>query len=181
MRHEFDETGGTITVERVTSLADLARPDRLVVNCTGIGATELTGDPELVPIRGQVVRLGGVSIPRVTIVDEGPLAYGYVMPHGSECVVGGTRTVGEWDRTPDDSVTEQLIEKAIILEPALADAEIVAVKVGLRPGRDSVRLELEAVAGTPGIIHNYGHGGNGWSLSWGCAAEVVGIAETMSE
>jgi len=172
----FASLGGTITRQRVAALADLSGPDVLVVNCAGVGARALTGDADLMPVRGQVVRLGGVELERVTIVDEGPLAYGYVMPHGSECVVGGTRVPGEWDRTPDHAVTERLIEKAIILEPALVDAHIVDVKVGLRPGRSSVRVEHEAVDGTPGIIHNYGHGGNGWSLSWGCAAEVMLLA-----
>lgn len=170
------QLGGTLTVERVSDLTNLLEPDCLVVNCSGVGARALAGDPEVVPVRGQVVRLGGVEIPQVTIVDEGPLAYGYVMPHGTECVVGGTRNPGQWDRAPDEAVTEQLIAKAVRMEPALEAAEVVEVKVGLRPGRPAVRVEHEAVAGTPGIIHNYGHGGNGWSLSWGCADHVVGLA-----
>jgi D-amino-acid oxidase len=101
------------------------------------------------------------------------------MPHGSECVLGGTRRPGEWERTPDDAVTEQILEKAVMLEPSLAGAEVIGVKVGLRPGRPTVRLEHEAVPGTPGVIHNYGHAGNGWSLSWGCAEEVVEVAERI--
>ncbi len=57
---------------------------------------------------------------------------------------------------------------------------MVEVKVGLRPGRATVRLEHEPMAGTPGVIHNYGHAGNGWSLSWGCAQDVVRIAERLA-
>ena len=131
------------------------------------------------PIQGQVVRVGGVRIDRVTMVHEGPLAYAYVMPHGDEAVLGGTRRPGEWDRTPDEAVTEHLVEKAMLLEPSLVDAEVIGVKVGLRPGRDRVRLEHEPISGTPGIIHNYGHDGNGWSLSWGCAEEVVQARHRM--
>lgn len=179
LRHlesEFRSLGGTIRIDRVESLSDVSAEETLIVNCSGVGAGGLAGDDDVHPIRGQVVRLRCDRIERVTMVDEGPLAYAYVMPHGTEVVVGGTRDIGEWDRTPDDGVTEHLMEKAALLEPALADAEIVDVKVGLRPGRASVRVEHEGAPGAPGVIHNYGHAGNGWSLSWGCAAEVVRLA-----
>ena len=172
----FVELGGRIAHERVDSLTALVASDRLVVNCSGVGAGALADDPGVQPIQGQVVRVRGVRVERVTMVHEGPLAYAYVMPHGDEAVLGGTRRSGEWDRTPDDAVTHHLFEKAVLLEPSLADAELIGVKVGLRPGRDRVRLEHEAIAGTAGLIHNYGHDGNGWSLSWGCADEVVRLA-----
>ena len=172
----FEASGGTIAIEQVESLTDLVEPDGLVVNCAGVGAGALAGDPEVEPIRGQVVRVRSSDVTRVTMVDEGPLAYAYVMPHGREVVIGGTRHPGEWDRTPDDAVTEHLLAKAGRLEPSLVGATVVDVKVGLRPGRPSVRLEHEPVPGTPGIIHNYGHAGNGWSLSWGCADQVVRLA-----
>ena len=47
--------------------------------------------------------------------------------------------------------------------------------VGLRPGRMEVRLEREEKNGKY-LIHNYGHGGSGVTLSWGCADEVVELA-----
>jgi D-amino-acid oxidase len=172
----FVELGGRIIHERVETLSDLVAPDRLVVNCSGVGAGVLARDEGVQPIQGQVVRVGGVRLDRVTMVHEGPLAYAYVMPHGTEAVLGGTRRPGVWDRTPDETVTAHLIEKAVLLEPSLAEAEVIGVKVGLRPGRDRVRLEHEAWPGTPGVAHNYGHNGNGWSLSWGCADEVVRVA-----
>ena len=172
----FVELGGGITRERVEALTDLVASDCLVVNCSGVGAGVLADDDGVQPIQGQVVRVGGVRVDRATMVREGPLAYAYVMPHGDEAVLGGTRRPGEWDRTPDEALTEHLVEKAILLEPSLVDADVIGVKVGLRPGRSRVRLELEPMSGTPGIIHNYGHDGNGWSLSWGCAGEVVRIA-----
>src|SRR6516225_9597826 len=46
---------------------------------------------------------------------------------------------------------------------------------GVRPSRKgSYRLEAET-AGTKVVVHNYGHGGCGISLSWGCAAKVRDI------
>jgi D-amino-acid oxidase len=176
LAERFVELGGRITRRRVDALGDVVGTDHLVVNCSGVGAGVLAADEGVAPIRGQVVRVKGARIDRVTMIHQGPLAYAYVMPHGDEAVLGGTRESGEWDRTPDDAVTEHLVEKAVLLEPSLADAEVIAVKVGLRPGRHRVRLEHEPVAGTPGIVHNYGHDGNGWSLSWGCADQVVRLA-----
>jgi D-amino-acid oxidase len=58
-----------------------------------------------------------------------------------------------------------------------APAEIVGVAVGLRPVRSAVRLEAETIAPNCLLLHNYGHGGAGVTLSWGCAAEVVRLIE----
>ena len=180
LQDTFAQLGGRIDLREVDSLTEPAGPDHLVVNCAGVRAGELAGDPGVYPIRGQVVRVRGEPISRVTMVEDGPLGYCYVMPHGAEAVLGGTRRPGVWDRTVSEEVTSDIRERTSRLEPSLASAEVVAVKVGLRPGRESVRLEHEPVEGTPGIIHNYGHGGNGWSLSWGCAVEVVGLASDLA-
>ncbi len=61
------------------------------------------------------------------------------------------------------------------LEPRLRDAKVIEVVTGLRPDRPSVRVEAERL-GAAWCVHNYGHGGNGVSLSWGCAREVVELA-----
>jgi D-amino-acid oxidase len=50
---------------------------------------------------------------------------------------------------------------------------------GVRPRRTGVRLELDVGPG-PAIIHNYGHGGAGITLSWGCAEEVGRLAATVA-
>lgn len=53
-------------------------------------------------------------------------------------------------------------------------------RVGLRPGRDKVRVELEErQCGNKvlKIVHNYGHSGNGITLSVGCAEDVAGLVK----
>ena len=40
------------------------------------------------------------------------------------------------------------------------------------------RIEVERV-GNQSVIHNYGHGGSGWSLSWGSGARVVTLAQQL--
>jgi D-amino-acid oxidase len=56
--------------------------------------------------------------------------------------------------------------------PELQDAPVLQHKVGLRPTRPTVRLERVGR-----VVHCYGHGGAGVTLSWGCADEVVGLVE----
>ena len=53
----------------------------------------------------------------------------------------------------------------------VARARVLRHKVGLRPARPEVRLERVG-----DVIHCYGHGGAGVTLSWGCADEVAALA-----
>ena len=50
---------------------------------------------------------------------------------------------------------------------------------------ESVRLEQSLVRSRGGavqaVIHNYGHGGAGFTLSWGCASDVVDLVRRLSE
>lgn len=64
------------------------------------------------------------------------------------------------------------------LLPSLQHAPVLDHWVGLRPGRVRVKLAREdlrlAPAGTSvPVVHNYGHGGSGLTLAWGCAGEAV--------
>ena len=70
----------------------------------------------------------------------------------------------------------------------LPQATVEREWVGLRPGRSSVRLEIdhlqprsrEAAGKQPlRVVHNYGHGGGGITLHWGCAAEAVELVRQL--
>ena len=65
------------------------------------------------------------------------------------------------------------------IAPILADREhLMKVTVCLRPFRAAgPRLEVERF-GAKTVVHNYGHGGSGWSLSWGCAEEASALARS---
>ena len=66
------------------------------------------------------------------------------------------------------------------MAPKLKDAKILDHKVGLRPGRTEVRLEAAKVSNNCTVIHNYGHGGAGFTLSWGCAEDVLNLVKTIN-
>ena len=87
-------------------------------------------------------------------------------------VLGGVTQEGNWSTDPTDEDRNFILEKCSNIIPELKKAEIIEDIVGLRPGRTEVRLEKEISSGRT-IVHNYGHGGSGVTLSWGCAEEVV--------
>ena len=161
----IEELGGTLTR---MNLSALPAEGALVVDATGLGARHFGADPDVTPVRGQVVVLEQVGLERWTLDADGPT---YVVPRSREIVVGGTAEEGEWSRTPDPATAEAVLHRATALVPELEGARVLRHKVGLRPVRPVVRLERVG-----DVIHTYGHGGAGVTLSWGCAADVVGLA-----
>ncbi len=173
--------GGVIETRTLSSLAD-APPADVIVNCTGLASRELVGDAALTPVRGQLVRVENPGVERV-IIDEhsGADAITYIVPRRHDVVLGGTAERGRDDLEPDPAVTERIVARCRALEPRLADARVLETYVGLRPCRDVVRLEQEQEqkAGDvrAPVIHNYGHGGAGVTLSWGCARETLALVQ----
>jgi D-amino-acid oxidase len=90
-------------------------------------------------------------------------------------VLGGTDVRGDASLEPSPQESDAIVERCARLVPALRTAERAGVAVGLRPGRAEVRLEAERLDGGV-VVHDYGHGGSGVTLSWGCADEVSALA-----
>jgi D-amino-acid oxidase len=168
------QLGGSLEQQVVADLGQLAGADR-VVDCAGLGAAALARDDTLTPVWGQHVI---VAAPWVTqFAMEGGAARDYisVVPHRRGVLLGGVRRPGRNDLTPDQVIAEETVARAAVAMPALADAPVLGIEVGLRPGRpDGVRLEVEHVGSTT-VVHNYGHDGSGVFWSWGCAADVVAL------
>lgn len=171
----FEASGGTVQRREVASLDQAFEDTQLVVNCSGLGARTLAADPSMVPIRGQVVRLENPGIDRFVLDEANPAGRTYIIPRRNDVVCGGTREAGSDSLEIDPSTEEQILARCIALEPRLKGARILSRGVGLRPGREHVRLESEAVAPGKLVVHNYGHSGSGVTLSWGCATEVVAL------
>jgi len=165
--------GGSIELRRIASLTQASAVAPIVVNCTGIGARDLVPDSDLTPIRGQLVVVENPGITEFFAEDTGLspdlLHFG---PHGDTMILGGTAQPGEWSREPDPLTAAAIVARCADIEPRLRDAHVIGHRVGLRPTRPWVRVEEQIVNGAR-VIHNYGHGGAGVTLSWGCAAEVA--------
>ncbi len=168
----YEAAGGLLEIGSVASLASPDAP--VVVNCTGMGARELVPDPLLEPVRGQVVVVRNPGIEEFYI-DHALHGsdYVYLFPHGDVVLLGGTAQEGAWDLTPRPHVAERILRDCSAVHPRLRGAQIVAHRVGLRPCRPEVRLEAEDIGGGRVLWHNYGHGGGGVTLSWGCAREIT--------
>ena len=169
----FAKAGGSVERRAVSSLEEPARGARVVVNCAGLGSRELVGDTTMRPIRGQVVRVRNPGLDRFVLDEANPEGVTYVVPRSGDCILGGTADEGAWDTESDPEVAAGILRRCAALEPRLAGAEVLEHRVGLRPGRPEIRLERED--GTDGVprVHNYGHGGSGVTLSWGCAEETL--------
>ena len=176
LQTRFEKGGGTIEVHRLGSL-DETRAE-VVVNCSGLGARELCADQELVPVRGQIVAVRAEGIQEGISYEGDPERIRYVYPRRNEVILGGTRETGNDNPSPDPRTTERILRDCQTLVPELEKAVLVESRVGVRPGRPAVRLESDRLSDGRLLIHNYGHGGQGFLLSWGCADEVVRLIQT---
>jgi D-amino-acid oxidase len=174
LRDRFERAGGTIELAEITGLDAPALTAPVVVNCTGVAARDLVPDPAVRPVRGQVVIAENPGIEEFFISrDETPPATTYMFPHGDTILLGGTVEYDSEDLTPNPLIAEKIVARCAAVQPLLRKARIIGHRVGLRPYRPEVRLEPEELRTGQLLWHNYGHGGAGISLSWGCAAEIT--------
>jgi D-amino-acid oxidase len=172
----FRAAGGEVETGVVDSLPDAAREARAVVNCTGAYARGLVPDPQVTPTRGQVVVVRNPGITEF-FVDTGAAGSEllYFFPHPTVVVLGGTAEQGNSELRPDPRTAARILAGCAVVEPRLRNAEVISHRVGLRPVRPRVRVEAQRLPGGGLLCHNYGHGGAGVTLSWGCAREIAGL------
>jgi len=129
----------------------------------------------------------------------------YVYARNDKLILGGTNQKGIYDSKmdawepihPQDQdmiqigknkipshildINKEILSKFMGININLDNAKSV---IGYRPVRDingdGIRLELEKLQ-DKFVIHNYGHGGAGVTLSWGCSKEVLDIINNMNK
>ena len=173
---QFLAAGGRMETRTVESLDDLANQARLLINCTGVGAREVAKDEGVYPIRGQTMLVEAPAI-RVGYMDNDSVDH--IFPRADGVLIGGVKVKGDWNQALDPALSANIIERCSQIERSLADAKVLREFVGLRPGRDEVRLEVELLSTGSTVIHNYGHAAVGYTLSWGCAQEVAALAQSL--
>lgn len=166
--------GGRIVRRRVAALEELTGEATAVVDAAGLGARALAGDTAVTPVRGQVLRVADPGLTRFWIEQHPSGGVTHVIPRSRDVVLGGTADHGATGRRPNPATAEAIRRRAARLEPSLATAPMVGHGVGLRPARPEVRCERSDLGRTP-VVHCYGHGGAGVTLSWGCAEEVAAL------
>lgn len=174
LARRFASAGGTIDdgIDPLAALTDVPSGYGLIVNCTGVGALELAHDPAVEPHRGQTVLVDRPPFHWAIVCEEHLM---YVVPRSFDCVLGGTSRVSD-DVLPSDADTSA-IRRACASVLNVDAMPVRGVKVGLRPYRNGgIRLERKELSDGRAVIHNYGHGGSGFTVSWGCAQEVARLA-----
>ena len=103
---DFRIAGGQIRVQEFQSIAELqSLPQRVVVNCTGLGAKALFGDDELTPVKGQLTfLLPQPEVDYITLADDL-----YMFPRTDGILLGGTHETGVWSLEPNLEAKQRIV------------------------------------------------------------------------
>ncbi|XP_037498916.1 D-amino-acid oxidase [Rhipicephalus sanguineus] len=178
LMERLQSRGGRLMQCRVKSLEEIADEYDVIVNCTGFGAGAFVNDPKVHAIRGQTIRVHAPWIKHAIIAGD----HFHVIPNIDDVMLGGTADVDETSLIPDRDIASKIWNGCLELAPSLKNAKVIGHFVGLRPGRNPVRIEREDFTfkhgvGKVPVIHNYGHGGSGITIAWGCAGDVVRLVQ----
>lgn len=174
----FKKLGGILIQKEITDINEALKQSKIVINCTGLGSMKLFNDKTLYPVRGQMMKIKNNGFNEVIADEEGINSLALVVPRTNDIMLGGTAQKDNWDLDVDPEDTKEILRKVALITPHLGNIEMISESVGLRPVRDEIRVEAEKFGGKT-IVHNYGHGGSGFTLSWGCAQDVVDIVEKL--
>lgn len=119
---DFRQFRGRIVVRRFETAAQIAAlPESLVVNCTGLGAKELFGDADLIPLKGQLTVL--VPQPEVQYSTSGGVTVRtaqpglgiHMMPRSDGIILGGTSERDVWTMDVNEDERKRIVEGHIEL------------------------------------------------------------------
>ncbi len=177
LRRRLEAAGGTVELRTAGSFAEVAAEGRVVVNCAGLGARALVPDSGLQPVRGQLVLVENPGIEEwFVLAEKGSATSTYWFPQPGRLVLGGTAEDDDWRTDPDPATTEAIVARCARFRPEIARARVLGHRVGLRPARAAgVRIEAEPLPGGGLLVHNYGHGGAGVTVAWGCAEAAAAL------
>ncbi|XP_055379259.1 D-aspartate oxidase [Condylostylus longicornis] len=176
----FKKFNGKLIEGKIENFNDFVKNSNydVIINCTGLGSKTLIGDKNVHAIRGQVAR---VQAPWMyyTYLDEASNG-NYIIPNTESVVIGGTHQMEDYNTIPDEGDKKFILNGCKQIVPALENASFLFDWVGLRPGRTEVRIEKVITDDGKIIIHNYGHGGSGVTICWGCATNVLELLKPKS-
>ena len=175
LKNNAEALGVQFEMRGLASLDEAFSLGNTVINCSGIGAVNLVNDNDLHPARGQIIRIKRKPH-HVPIVDLSLIPrFAHITPRINDTIIGGTYDEGVFDTTPDAKEVQKIIARCQAVFPELGEInpdDIISTACGLRPVRSKVRVEEEPYK-KGRLFHNYGHGGAGYTLSWGCAEEIA--------
>jgi glycine/D-amino acid oxidase-like deaminating enzyme len=119
-------SGGRIKIRKFETARDLmALEENVIVNCTGLGAKALFGDPELIPLKGQLI----VMVPQDDVkystngalpsANTAPGVFVHMMPRHDGIVLGGTSQRGVWTTEIDEAERKRVVDAHVQLFAAM--------------------------------------------------------------
>jgi D-amino-acid oxidase len=186
LTQRFRRAGGQMQVKAFAHWNQvLEQSAPIIVNCTGLGSFSLIDDKKLYPVRGQVLETHSYCPSTFNLSADHPEGSVYVIPRARGVLIGGGSKSGVWETDVDTAQSEKILRVASLLDSGVANKSDWTAKVGLRPGRKTIRCEADAQnhldklrMGEKLVFHNYGHTGAGVTLSWGCAREILNLVAT---
>ncbi len=177
---KYRALGGQIFVQLIQTIEELFEHYDTVINCCGLGAYHLVHDTSVYPIRGQVLSVAKEDTfsPDVRIILSKD-NFTMILPRAHDYLLGGTADIGDWSLVVNPQQSHEFKKRCELVMPELKNSRVLSESVGLRPGRDEIRLEVEHHRNGKSVIHNYGHGGGGYTVAWGCAQEVISLVEAL--
>jgi len=107
MMQDFRMAGGKMVVREFHTPGEVASlSEKLVFNCTGLGAKALFNDAELTPIKGQLTFLLPQPEVEYSVVHDGGL---YMFSRNDGVLLGGTHDEGDWSLNVDNQVRDQIV------------------------------------------------------------------------
>nr|WP_203644061.1 FAD-dependent oxidoreductase [Streptomyces sp. SID14478] len=178
LRGELAAAGVGIETRTAAFLTEALEEAPVVVNCTGLAARDLVPDPSVRPVRGQLVIVENPGVRTwFTAADPASDATTYFFPQPGGLLLGGTAEEDAWSLEPDPAVADAIVKRCAAVRPEIAGARVLGHRVGLRPSRPAVRIAREVTASGGVLVHNYGHGGAGVTVAWGCAQEAAELVD----
>ncbi|QEC66014.1 FAD-dependent oxidoreductase [Panacibacter ginsenosidivorans] len=159
--------------QEIKGFTELTNDYDFVINCSALGSRSLCNDTSIISVRGQVALLSPLHDMHLYLDNEKPL---YIVPRKDAIIIGGTYEEHVEQEQTEPVTIHRLLNNAYETFPFLKEQKVLGSWAGLRPYRPEVRVEHETETN---IIHNYGHGGSGFTLAFGCAAEVAKIVEGL--
>jgi glycine/D-amino acid oxidase-like deaminating enzyme len=175
LQSEVIALGGELTIAYVENWETLFRLGAdTVVNCASFGSSDLCGDTAMRLVRGVIVYVEKPEGFKGCFIDDTDRRFPtYLIERDDVLVVGGTADSSLSSTIISSSTIEDIMARCSQLNPSLKGAKILGSALGFRPNRSLSRVEQDDR--DPRLIHNYGHGGSGFTLSWGAASKVSTI------
>jgi D-amino-acid oxidase len=180
LEKEFYRLGGSIEKQKISYSKLDKLPEKVVFNCTGLGSRKLMGDKELIPVKGQLFLIQRTK-QKVALGDDTFC----IIPRSDGLIIGSTVVENKGSVTEDKKQTKWLYESlrtwassdwarknklAKVLSNPKRKGTVIT---GIRPYRASGPCMTYQRVGNTDVYNDFGHGGSGFTFSWGCAAESI--------